>query len=502
MAAHLSRLVTEGNVTPDGNYEIDGFIMRHQPFLHQLEEWRLSRELNERALLWEMGVGKSKVLLDTAAWLYLKGKLDIVIIFAKKGEYRNWFTDLIPDLMSPAVTYRMACYRSALSVAEKRAIKDLVIPNGDLRILIMNVESLLGQGGVVARAFTNTREKQGMLVVDESTCIKNSESKRSVAVYELQPFLWYRRIMTGTGVTESPMDLWGQNLALGRGMIEGITSKTAFRSAFMEKEMVWTGKQAIAVYKEPRNIARLNAAIKTYATIKERRDCVDLPDKLYQKVEVELTDQQQDYYQKMRDEAIVQFGDGQILEATNALGVISRLDQIACGQLKKPDGTYELLNCNRPEALITRLEISRKKSIIWCAYHGLLEHVYAQLIQAFGPEKVGRFYGGVKDRERQQSKEGLQDPDNPIRFVVANQKSMGFSHTLTTAKENWYYSNHWSLELRLQSEDRTMRIGQDENVLYTDFYSRGTVNEKIIEALRGKRNMQFAILGTTITDWI
>jgi len=483
-------------------WTVENFPFRHPPFEHQFEEWKISRDLNERGLFWEMGTGKSKVILDTAAWLWLNGQIDIVVILAKKGEYLNWYTDLIPDLMSQAVDYEMAAWKSYLLTADKDKLRALCQPKDKLRILVANVEGMIHRGGQMVRAFIKTKRKKGLLVVDESTCVKNADGANSKAVYELQPHMLYRRIMTGTAVTESPMDLWGQNHVLGRGMIEGLTSKTVFRSAFLEKETIWNGKRAVDVYREPKNLERLNRAIKTYASVKERKECVDLPDKLYRKLQVDLTDQQQEYYNSMRDEALIQFGDGQILEATNALGVISRLDQIACGQLKREDGTYEYLASNRIEALMTQLEASRKKGIIWCNYHGLLEKIYDTIREAYGSEVVGHFYGGVKDKERQAAKQGLQDPGSKLRWVVANQKSMGFSHTLTMAKENWYFSNGWSLELRLQSEDRTMRIGQSENVLYTDFYSRDTVNEKILEALRAKNNMKHAILGTTLTKWI
>jgi SNF2 family DNA or RNA helicase len=160
------------------------------------------------------------------------------------------------------------------------------------------------------------------------------------------------------------------------------------------------------------------------------------------------------------------------------------------------------LKNHRVEALLTQLEDSSKKSIIWCNYRGMLEHLYEELRKNYDVRKVGRYFGGVPDDEREETVRRFQDPEDELRFIVANQQSLGYGRTLTRGKENHYVSNGYNLEHRLQSEDRTMRIGQDESVLYNDYYSRGTVNEKIFTSLRSKKNVMAEILGTRLSQWI
>lgn len=478
------------------------FPFVHEPLKHQAEEFEISRDATKRALFWEMGTGKSKVIIDTMAWLYLKGEIDTVVIIAKKGEYTNWKYVELPIHMPKEINYRCEVYRSGLRKSEKEAIKSLAKYDGSLRILCVNVESMPHEGGKVARGFSKTKQHGMMLVVDESTCVKTPKAVRSKAVYELaNKYAKYRRILSGTPITRSPMDIWGQSLVLGHGIL-GHTSFFSFKGDYAVEQTQYFGQRAFKQIVGYKNLERLNKQIKTFGSIKERAECIDLPDKIYKNLVVPLTGKQEDLYEQMKHEAYAEFSDGEIVEATNALGVISRLDQIACGQLKREDGSFEILESNRPEVLMTQLELTDNKGIIWCNYRGLLEYLYGLIAQEFGPDKVGRFYGGVPDGEREDTVRNFQDPEHKLQWIVANQQSLGYGRTLTTGTENYYYSNGTNLEHRLQSEDRTMRIGQTSKVLYSDLFTPDTVNDRIRQLLRAKKSLAHAVLGTRITDWI
>lgn len=307
--------------------------------------------------------------------------------------------------------------------------------------------------------------------------------------------------MTGTFSPNSPLDVWGQGLVLGDGIM-GTTSFYSFKAEYCVEEMQYFGQRSFKKITGAKNLDRLNAKIKTFASIKERHECIDLPPKIYKKIVVPLTDEQEEMYTTMRDMAFAEFPDETIVEAASAMEIISKMDQIAVGQIKLDDGSYRILSNNRVEAVLTQLEDSKKKGIIWCNYRGMLEHMYEQLRLNYGVNKVGRYYGGVKDDEREETVRRFQDGGDELQWIVANQQSLGYGRTLTRGKENHYLSNGYNLEYRLQSEDRTMRLGQDESVLYNDYYSRGTVNEKIFVSLRAKRNIMAEILGTSLRQWI
>lgn len=65
-----------------------------------------------------------------------------------------------------------------------------------------------------------------------------------------------------------------------------------------------------------------------------------------------------------------------------------------------------------------------------------------------------------------------------------------------------YYSNSYDLEIRLQSEDRAHRIGQKNNVTYIDLISPGTIDEKILAALRDKINLAGTVLREDVANWL
>ncbi len=477
------------------------FPFVYQPLAHQMDEFVNHRDDRIRGLLWDPGTGKSKTAIDKMAYLYLTGKIDTVIVMAKKGEYTNWKYVELPEHMPPSVDYVCEVYRSGLKEHEKQRLRDLVKPTGQLRILNINAESMTFEGGKVAKAFAKSTKVGLMFILDESTLAKSHKSARSKEIYKLRSMARYRMIMTGTFSPQSPLDVWGQSLVLGEGIL-GTTSFYSFKAEYCVEEMQYFGQRSFKKIVGTKNLDKLNSKIRTFASIKERADCIDLPPKIYKKIVVPLSDEQEEMYSTMRDMAIAEFGDDTIVEAKSAMDIVAKLDQIAVGQLKLEDGGYRILKNHRVEALLTQLEDSSKKSIIWCNYRGMLEHLYEELRKNYDVRKVGRYFGGVPDDEREETVRRFQDPEDELRFIVANQQSLGYGRTLTRGKENHYVSNGYNLEHRLQSEDRTMRIGQDESVLYNDYYSRGTVNEKIFTSLRSKKNVMAEILGTRLSQWI
>lgn len=511
------------------NFEQFPFV--YPPLKHQVEEWPHIED-QIRGLLWDPGTGKSKACIDKMVYLYLTGRIDTVIIMAKKGEYTNWkYTELpehVPsgharrkimedglwtgeweDCPFPesvpteyrTIPYVCEVYRSGLKEWEKQKLRDLVKPSDKLRILNINAESMIYEGGQVARAFAKSARKGLMFILDESTLAKSHKSARSKEIYKLRKMADYRIIMTGTFSPNSPLDVWGQGLVLSDNVF-GTTSFYSFKSEYCVEEVQYFGQRSFKKIVGAKNLDRLNRKITTFASIKERHECIDLPSKIYKKIVVPLTDEQEKMYVEMRDLALAEFGDSTVVEASSAMDIVAKLDQIAVGQLKLDNGGYRILSNNRVEAVLNQLENSSNRAIIWCNYRGMLEHLYEELRKNYDVHKVARYYGGVSDEEREEAVRLFQDPESELRFIVANQRSLGYGRTLTRGKENHYVSNGYNLEHRLQSEDRTMRLGQTDSVLYNDYFSQGTVNEKIFVSLRKKKNIMAEILGTTIREWI
>jgi len=482
------------------DYFLDHYPFKNRPFTHQAAYLQRFWEDQEVALLAEMGTGKSFMLINNAAMLYDKGKVNAMLIVAPKGVYRNWYTSEIPKHMPAHVPTAMACWSPTPRKAERDEMDRMLNSVDSLRILIMNVEAFSTEKGMsFARTFL--RVTNAFMVIDESTTIKTPTAKRTKSIIKLGKEARYRRIATGSPVTKSPLDLFSQCEFLGPTCL-GYQSFYAFQARYavlVERRLpTHTFKQIVGY----RHLDELQKKLNGFAFRVTKEECLDLPDKVFVRREVELTKEQRKYYDQMKLMALAMFEDGSIMSTNNALTQIMRLHQICCGHIKLDDGRQEDIPNNRVNELLEQIEELDGKVIIWANYRRDIENIKLALQKQYGMNSVATYFGDTEAEERQEIVTKFQDPANELRFFVGNPRTGGYGLTLTAAKTVIYYSNSFDLEVRLQSEDRAHRIGQTNKVTYIDFISPGTVDEHIVKALRSKINIANAILGEDLKDWI
>jgi SNF2 family DNA or RNA helicase len=216
---------------------------------------------------------------------------------------------------------------------------------------------------------------------------------------------------------------------------------------------------------------------------------------------VDLTPEQLKHYNEMKAFAMAQI-DGGMVSTVNALTQLMRLHQIVCGHVKLDDGTVIELPNKRMDELLAIVEETDGKIIIWANYRYDIEALKLALSKEYGMNSVGMYYGGIPDDERKRVLAEFQDPDSEMRFFVGNPSTGGYGLTLTAASTMVYYSNSFDLEKRLQSEDRAHRIGQTKNVTYIDLIAVGTVDEKIVKALRDKIDIATQVMGEDFKQWL
>ena len=158
----------------------------------------------------EMGTGKSKVLLDNAAVLYDKGLINGLLLIAPKGVYKNWYDSEIPTHLPDHIAKKVVLWKTSdKSKKQQDILNTLFKSETDLHILIMNVEAFSTEKGVeFAYKFLNANN--ALMAIDESTTIKNPDAKRTKNIVTLGQMAKYRRILTGSPVTKSPLDLFKQ----------------------------------------------------------------------------------------------------------------------------------------------------------------------------------------------------------------------------------------------------------------------------------------------------
>ena len=475
------------------------YKFKTKPYAHQLTALEKSWDKTEYGYFMEMGTGKSKVLVDNMAMLYDKGRINGAVIVAPKGVYRNWFSQEIPNHLPSHIQPKMVLWTALTSKKKDKEYQLLFETGHDLHILIINVEALSTKKGLdFAAKFMRCHKT--MLAIDESTTIKNPSAKRTKSILALGKEATYRRILTGSPVTKSPLDLYTQCGFLNSYLL-GYDSFYAFRNRYanmIDRNFGGRRVQLIGSYKRLDELADKLKAF-SYRVLKD--DCLDLPDKVYIRREVDLTDEQSKAYSTMKSAALASLK-GKMATAPHVLTQMMRLHQITCGHLKNDDDTITEIKNNRLKELVNLLDEVEGKVIIWANYVYDIENIVKTIQKEFGDDSIVQYYGAIPAEQRQKNIEKFQDPDSPVRFFVGNPQTGGYGITLTCANTVVYYSNGYDLEKRLQSEDRAHRIGQSKSVTYVDFIAPKTVDEKIVKALRKKMNIANEIMDEDWREWI
>ena len=467
------------------------YRFKTKPFQHQLDALKESWNKEVWALFMEMGTGKTKVCIDNIAILFDKGKINAALIIVPNGIKRNWRNELKIHL-SDHINYRVAVWSASPKKEEKTEIEQLSVMVDDLTVFIMNIEALSTKRGYDF-AYSFLLRNQTLVCVDESTTIKNHSAQRTKNILKLSQHAKYKRIMTGSPVTKSPLDLFSQVQFLDPWLLDQ-QSYYSFRARYAVIVQRSVGTHSFQHIVKYQRLDELQEKIQNFSTRILKSDCLDLPEKVYTKRVVSLTAEQVKAYTEMKKAAITFFEDN-VMTAASVLTQIIRLHQITCGHFKTDDGEVKSIKSNRIKELLEVLEETNGKVIIWAVYRYDIQQIEKTLGEKYGKESVATYYGDTKDSIRQSIVDRFMDPDDPLRFFVGNPKTGGYGLTLTSSHTVVYYSNDYSLEIRLQSEDRAHRIGQTNKVTYVDLIAENTIDEKIVKALNAKIDLASQVMG-------
>ena len=478
------------------------YKFKTKPFDHQQKAWEDSWAADYYALFMEMGTGKSKVAIDTIGALYEAKQINAALILAPKGVYDNWVQGEIPTHLPDDIKRSVVRWTPSTSKTFQESMKALVYDAFDgIKIFVMNIEALsTPRGTQVAYAFL-CKNPANIMIVDESTTIKNRKATRTKNILMLAKDAKYKRILTGSPVTKSPMDLFSQCSFLSPDAL-GFNSYYSFQNRYALVQKRTMGSRAFQEIVGYRRLDELNLKLDSFSNRILKEHCLDLPDKMYIRRDVALTDEQKRVYTQMKKLALAKLENGELATTASVLTQIMRLQQICCGFLQPDEGEIQELDNNRLKELMEVVDELQGKAIIWATYTHDIQQVSSALRDRFGPEAVATYYGATPQDERQEIVNKFQDKDSSLRFFVGQPRTGGYGITLTAANTMIYYSNSYDLEIRLQSEDRAHRIGQENKVTYIDLVSPRTIDEKILKALRGKIDLAGKVLGEEVRDWL
>ena len=484
-------------------------IFLKEPFKHQKDAVASchNTDMHNYAYLMEMGTGKTLTALIDLLLLNNKDIVECAVVLAPKSVYRNWMKE-INTFISSDYDYKVNTWDPSMIdpyTKENLSTEKFFVAGREskLHVFLMNIESLSTPKGMnYLSAFLSRKDlSRTMMIVDESTTIKTPTAKRTKNLIKITKDIAYKRILTGTPVTKSPLDIYTQFAFLDTKIL-GQSNYYAFRARYAKIiNRPTSGGRHFPLITGYQRLEELEEKIYTHAFRVKKEECTDLPDKVYQKRFVTMSEKQLVAYESLRRNAMFIFNDN-TTTSVNRLSQIVKLHQVCCGFTINDDGEIHDVPNKRYDELLNVLEESDGKVIIWANYRHNIETITQKLKDKYGDTSTAAFYGDTDNQVRMDLVENFQNKGHDLTYLVANPKTGGYGITLTASHTVVYFSNNYDLEIRLQSEDRAHRIGQKNKVTYVDFVCKGTVDEKILTALKNKVDIASQVMGDELKSWI
>ncbi len=443
-------------------------------------------------LLMEMSLGKTKVSLNVAEILDRYQALKRVLVIAPKKIQSVWtdqipehtYMDSVPLIWENKKTDKFKRQREAL-LREK------------FPILIVRLEMFQKNNLVLKKFLEDFFTEPTLCVLDESSKIKNVTTQRTPRLIEYTQGAAYKMILTGTPWTESPLDIFSQMEFLHTGFWYktsgpwkvSVLKKHWFifrnRYAIMQSITTAEGRafKKIVGTRRQEEIAR---KIQPYVTQQKKDVWLDLPEKQYQTLHVQMSGKQASAYKEMKERLILEYGDT-ILTAANAAILTTRLRQIAGGFYP---GTGEPIDTEIPgiEMLVEDVAEYPGQVIVAASYVAEIKGIQAVLEKLYGCEQVATYYGGTKDPDGE-----LRRFKNGAKFMVLNPQSGGYGLNLQFSSLMYLYSRPYSYEQNAQLEDRIDRPPEDGEVaemsVYKEIIHVGSIQEKVLRAIKDKKDV-------------
>lgn len=478
------------------------------------------------ALFDEMGAGKTLQVIMAACILFLRGEIERLIIIAPASVRAVWFDQEIGELAKhlwESVSAEVIEYHGR----ERRW--QWGPPPGDgkkrLQIIVTNYE-LLRQKSWLDKLLPYATKKT-LLVLDESSMVKNWKSEQTKACREIRKRIGRIVLLNGTPIANSPLDMFAQGNIMSPTILE-TPFMTHFKSRYAQMGgYIATTKWGARVPTQVvgwQNIDDLQRRFAPYVLRRLKRDCLDLPEKLAPITLTATLDQEWDYYKAMRDDMVAWLGTSNVSMSLEIFTKLMRLAQITSGFLGGvedfDDGDPEDYDARpdwmppAPESLFdeavlqfndtdtkTVKEVGRAKLdllinftkerleqeknlklLVWCRFKPEVERNLKDFRSLFPSMDVGVIRGGQKKSERIDAMKLLDPRFTPNKPVTVFSTSAGArGSTLVASHTVVRMSRDWRLDTLLQADDRVHRMGQDHPISYFDIVAEGPRGQRTVD---------------------
>jgi SNF2 family DNA or RNA helicase len=435
-----------------------------RPFKNQhiCQYWARSKK--QHAMLHEMGTGKTRSAIETYEIKKQLGRVNHGIVICPLSMVNKWIDEI--EKWSKCLAYQIR------GTKEEKA----ETLGEDWEWLVTTYETFARMKNDIL----NIVDDKWFAILDETTKIKNPRAKRSKACHELGLKTTHKVILTGTPVTQHAYDVFSQFLFLDAGETFG-----ANYDNFIDQYFWKMGWKIVAKNGAPKEISDKMFG---KATRFLKKECIDIPDKLYDQRILEMPAYNKLKYDEMVKWCITQIEGSEKVTAPIILTQLLRLSQITSGFLKDVANKEVPFEENpKLDALKDIFESSNgNKIVIWARF----QHDVEQIMKLCNKIDIGAvsLYGKDNEQQRWENIKKFQD-GNETKVIVGTAGTGGHGIDLTAANTVIYFSNSYSLEQRLQSEDRSHRAGQVNQVMYIDLLCKDTIDLSIYKILRGKKNI-------------
>ena len=457
------------------------------PFHHQAEAYGFTlglfdvvpSKVHSRgvALLMEMGTGKSLTGIGVAGTMYKLGKVRRLLIISPLSITGVWAEEFEKFAAFP---YTLAVLEGS-SDKKRKTLREF---SGDgLQVLVINYESV----------WRLERElnawKPDMIIADEGHKIKTHNTSASKTMHKLGAIAKYRMLLTGTPVTNKAIDIFSQYKFLAPEIFG--RSFYTFRSRYF----YMTGYGQHTPMMKDSMEREFTKRLHSIAFRATKAECLDLPETTDIVRKVELEPKAIKIYQKLVDESYAELSSGDVT-VPNVLTRLLRLSQLTGGFLGNDDNSRveQVSNAKLAvlEDIIDTSAQENQKLVVIARFVPEIEAIKKML------EKKGIRYslimGGVNDRDVQVRQ---FQTNSDVQVFIGQIATAGMGLTLTAASTMVFYSLDYSMSNYEQCRARIHRAGQKYPCTYIHLIAKGTVDGKVMQALKNKANLAKSL----IDDW-
>lgn len=467
----------------EGAEPVEPMPLLTKPFQHQVLAYNIAGQLlgafgeadpgGGAALLMEQGTGKTLAALAVAGRLFLNGKARRAMVFAPASVVPVWPKEFAVHADFPHEVV-------ALEGAVKRRIKTLEGWTADpavLQVAATNYEASWRMDEAIKEWGPD------LIICDESQRIKTPGAKQSTALHRLGRRARLRMILTGTPVSNNPLEFFSQYKFLDPSIFGN--SFYAFRARYAIMGG-YEGRQIVGFQRLPELTKKAHAV--AYRVTKE--EALDLPEFVDQTLYCELEPKAARTYRALAKESVAELESGGQVTAANVLSRLLRLSQLTGGYVGTEDEAVEQVSKAKlnlmEEALDDLMAVDGKKVVIFARFLAEIEAI-KRLLEARG---IGYEWitGAVPMDERGDAVDRFQS-EPECRVFLAQIQTAGLGITLTAADTAIFYSLDFSFANYDQCRARIHRLGQKNRCTYLHLVAKDTVDEQVLGALIEKKSM-------------